>query len=145
MGVAGIFLDEAGYDFAVVTRERQNLAVRMIHELGLSAFMNAYFLEHLFSLDNQLPNANGSDKNPKRLAPLLDQRDLFLLESFEVKEGTLRKYCSGAEALEPGARVPSKPRNAHFRDDNDNRAAALQRRKVQLCLVDRQGLRPGWF
>ncbi len=99
MGVSGIFLDEAGYDFAVVTRERQNLAVRMIHELGLSAFMNAYFLEHLFSLDNQLPNANGSDKNPKRLAPLLDQRDLFLLESFEVKEGIYESTAAAQKRL----------------------------------------------
>jgi hypothetical protein len=96
MGVSGIFLDEAGYDYAVVTRERQNLAVRMIHERGLSAFMNAYFLEHLFSLENTPSYANGSGKNPQRLAPLLDHRDLFLLESFQVKNGTYES----AEAAE---------------------------------------------
>ena len=88
MGVAGIFLDEAGYDFAVVTRKRQNLAVGMIHELGLSAFMNAYFLDHLFSLEDNLPYTNGPGKNPDHLPPLLDRRDLFLLESFQVKNGT---------------------------------------------------------
>ena len=88
MGVSGIFLDEAGYDYPVVTRERQNLAVRMIRELGLSAFMNAYFIDHLFSVDSKLPNSNGPEKNPKGLAPLLDQRDLFLLESFQIKNGT---------------------------------------------------------
>lgn len=87
MGVAGIFLDEAGYDFAVVTRERQNMAVRIIHDMGLSAFMNAYFLEHLFSSDDKLPNANGSEKNPRRLPTLLDRRDIFLLESFQVMNG----------------------------------------------------------
>ena len=88
MGVAGIFLDEAGYDFAAVTRKRQNMAVGIIHELGLSAFMNAYFLDHLFSLEDNLPYANGPDKNPDHLPPLLDHRDLFLLESFQVKNGT---------------------------------------------------------
>ena len=88
MGVAGIFLDEAGYDFPVVTRKRQNMAVRIIHELGLSAFMNAYFLDHLFSLEDTLPYANGTGKNPERLPPLLDSRDLFLLESFQVRNGS---------------------------------------------------------
>jgi len=99
MGVFGIFLDEAGYDFAVVTRERQNQAVRMIHELGLSAFMNAYFIEHLFSLDNQLPYASGSEKNPGRLAPLLDQRDVFLLESFQVKNGIYEDAAAAQKRL----------------------------------------------
>ena len=87
MGVAGIFLDEAGYDFSVVTRERQNMAVKIIHELGLSAFMNAYFLDHLFSLEDKLPYADGTAKNPEHLPPLLDRRDLFLLESFLVRNG----------------------------------------------------------
>ena len=99
MGVSGIFLDEAGYDFAVVTRERQNLAVRMIHDLGLSAFMNAYFIEHLFSLEKQPLYANGSEKNPGRLAPLLDQRDLFLLESFEVKNGIYESTAAAQKRL----------------------------------------------
>jgi len=88
MGVAGIFLDEAGYDFPVVTRERQNLAVRIIHELGLRAFMNAYFLDHLFSREDKVAQANGTGKNPKRLPSLLDERDMFLLESFQVNNGT---------------------------------------------------------
>jgi hypothetical protein len=87
IGVVGIFLDEAGYDFSGVTRKRQNLAVRIIHELGLSAFMNAYFLDHLFSLEDRLPYADGTSKNPDHLPPLLDRRDLFLLESFQVKNG----------------------------------------------------------
>ncbi len=88
MGVAGIFLDEAGYDYAVVTRKRQNMAVRIIHALGLSAFMNAYFVDHLFSLEDNLPYTNGPAKNPEHLPPLLDRGDLFLMESFQVKNGT---------------------------------------------------------
>jgi hypothetical protein len=94
MGVAGIFLDEAGYDFPVVTRNRQNLAVGIIHKLGLSAFMNAYFLDDLFGLEDKLPNANGAAKNPEHLPPLLDRRDLFLLESFQVRNGN---YESSSE------------------------------------------------
>ena len=87
MGVAGIFLDEAGYDFSVVTRQRQNMVVKIIHELGLSAFMNAYFLDHLFSVEDKLPHSAGPAKNPEHLPPLLDRRDLFLLESFLVRNG----------------------------------------------------------
>jgi hypothetical protein len=94
MGVAGIFLDEAGYDFPVVTRKRQNTIVRIIHELGLSAFVNAYFVDHLFSLEDNLPYANGPDKNPEHLPSLLDHRDLFLLESFQVKNGTYESVAA---------------------------------------------------
>ena len=99
MGVAGIFLDEAGYDFAVVTRKRQNMAVRIIHELGLSAFLNAYFLDHLFSLEDKLPYANGAAKNPERLPPLLDRRDLFLLESFQVRKGNYESASASQARL----------------------------------------------
>lgn len=100
MGMAGIFLDEAGYDFAAVTRQRQNAAIRIIHKLGLSAFMNAYFLDDLFSLEDKLPHANGTAKNPEHLPPLLDQRDLFLLESFEVKNGNYENASEGRARLD---------------------------------------------
>ena len=87
MGVKGIFLDEAGYDFPVVTRNRQNIAIQFVHELGMSAFVNAYFPDHLFSQGDSLPNAAGSEKNPQHAPTLLDRRDAFLLESFQVKNG----------------------------------------------------------
>ena len=91
LAITGIFLDEAGYDYKAVTRKRQNFAVQTAHDLGLSAFMNAYFLDHLFRLENDLAFATGGDKNPERLAPRLDRRDLFLLESFQVKHGVYEK------------------------------------------------------
>ncbi len=81
MGVSGIFLDEAGYDWKIIDRKRQNAAVGYIHSLGLSAFMNAFYPRDLFSQENLL------GKNPDHVAPLLDGRDLFLLESFQVKNG----------------------------------------------------------
>jgi hypothetical protein len=102
MGVAGIFLDEAGYDFPVVTRERQNMAVRIIHDLGLRAFLNAYFLDHLFSADDKLPYASGTAKNPKHLPPLLDERDMFLLESFQVNNGTYESVSAWRARLNQG-------------------------------------------
>ena len=81
MGVSGIFLDEAGYDWRIVDRERQNFAVESIHAQGLSAFANAFYPEDLFSLQDL------RGKNPAGLRPQLDGRDLFLLESFQVKNG----------------------------------------------------------
>jgi hypothetical protein len=81
MGVSGIFLDEAGYDWKIVDRKRQNAAIAHIHSVGLSAFLNAFYPRDLFSLENV------SGKNPGGVVPLLDRRDLFLLESFQVENG----------------------------------------------------------
>lgn len=99
LGVKGIFLDEAGYDYAAITRKRQNMAVSLIHKHGLSAFMNAYFLDHLFSTEDFLPFAKGKGKNPEHLPPLLDKRDLFLLESFQVKNGAYEDAAAGKARL----------------------------------------------
>ena len=85
MGVQGIFLDEAGYDFGN-TRSRQNAAVEAIHRLGLGAFMNAYRPEDLFSTDRIARNAVGGG-NPEGNAAVLGSKDIFLLESFQVREG----------------------------------------------------------
>jgi hypothetical protein len=95
MGVAGVFLDEAGYDWPGVDRERQNMAVRYIHELGLSAFPNAFYPEELFSLDDL------RGKNPHHLPPALDRRDLFLLESFQVKNGEYEDAAEWQQRLLP--------------------------------------------
>ena len=95
MGVAGVFLDEAGYDWPGVDRERQNMAVRYIHELGLSAFPNAFYPEELFSLEDL------RGKNPHHLPPALDRRDLFLLESFQVKNGEYEDAAEWQQRLLP--------------------------------------------
>jgi hypothetical protein len=88
MGVAGIFLDEASYDFKIVTRERQNMAVGYVHDQGMGVLMNGYFLDHLFGTEDKPPVSNGGSKNPRHLPPLLDRRDIFLLESFDVSNGS---------------------------------------------------------
>jgi hypothetical protein len=95
MKVAGIFLDEAGYDWKIVTRLRQNTAVGYIHQLGLSAFLNAYRPEDLFSLENI------SEKNPGRISSRLGARDLFLLESFQIKSGSYEFASEWQQRLLP--------------------------------------------
>jgi hypothetical protein len=87
MGVAGIFLDEGSFDFGIVTRERQNKAVDYVHQQGLYAFMNGYFPDHIFGLENEPLYSKGKNKNPNHAAPLLDKRDLYLIESFQIREG----------------------------------------------------------
>jgi hypothetical protein len=94
MGVSGIFLDEAGYDWPIVDRKRQNFAVASIHEQGLSAFANAFYPQDLFSLEDL------HGKNPAHLRPLLDARDLFLLESFQVKNGAYEAVSEWQQRLQ---------------------------------------------
>ena len=100
MGVQGIFLDEAGYDFGN-TRSRQNAAIEAIHRLGLSAFMNAYAPEDLFSPDRRALNAAGGG-NPEGTTTVLGSKDIFLLESFQIREG---QYEDGTSWYQRSARA----------------------------------------
>jgi hypothetical protein len=85
MGARGIFFDEAGYDFGT-TRSRQNAVVDYVHKLGLSAFMNAYNPDDLFSPANVIANPVRGG-NPDGLGCLLGSNDIFLLESFQIRQG----------------------------------------------------------
>jgi hypothetical protein len=71
LGVHGVFFDEAGYDFGV-TRQRQNGAIEAAHAEGLRVFLNAF--DPADVLVDQ---------------PRLGARDLYLLESFLVRNGRL--------------------------------------------------------
>jgi hypothetical protein len=85
MGIHGVFLDEAGYDFGV-TRERQNQAVLAAHARGLRVCFNAFNPDDVFG-DGQVPiNAVGGG-NPAGVKSLLSERDAILLESFAVGGG----------------------------------------------------------
>lgn len=77
-GVSGIFLDEGGYDFGV-TRARQNVIVNYVHGRRLSAFMNAWFPEDVFS------DSVVAVYNPKGLATRLGPNDLYLCESYQIR------------------------------------------------------------
>src|SRR5262249_3819382 len=45
------------------------------------------FLDHLFGTEDKPSVANGGSKNPNHVATKLDQRDIFLLESFQISNG----------------------------------------------------------
>lgn len=79
-GADGIFFDDYGYDFGV-TRDRQNAAVALAHAAGMGVIANAWVPAH----------ALGSDvdavANPTGAAPLLDDRDAYLHESYQVAVG----------------------------------------------------------
>jgi hypothetical protein len=90
MGVAGIFLDEAGYDYDC-DRQRQNDAVDHVHSKGLSAFINAWNPDEVFSpaVVNKVayyPDGTLSsyDMNPQGLSAHLGPDDIYLHESFQV-------------------------------------------------------------
>lgn len=85
MGATGIFLDEAGYDYGV-TRARQNAAMDLIHRLGLSAFVNAFNPEDVFG-SSAVPLNSVGGGNPAGTPPRIGERDVFLLESFQVRLG----------------------------------------------------------
>jgi hypothetical protein len=98
MGISGIFLDEAGYDWKIVDRKRQNSIVAFIHSLGLSSFLNAFYPKDLFSRENLL------GKNSDHAAPLLNEKDLFLLESFQVKDGAYEDVLEWQERVDEAIR-----------------------------------------
>jgi hypothetical protein len=88
IGASGIFFDEAGYDWRIVTRKRQNAAIQYAHSLGLTAFMNAYYPDSL------LGDSDQQNRNPLKQAADLQASDTILLESFPIKYGV---YESGKE------------------------------------------------
>ena len=82
MGIAGIFIDRTGFEFGL-TREKQREIVWSIHEKGdntLKAFINAWNPSDVF---DPAVHAN----NPNGLATRLDNRDIYLAESFAVLNG----------------------------------------------------------
>jgi hypothetical protein len=85
MGVHGIFLDEAGYDFGV-TRARQNEIVDLIHGAELRVFANAFNPDDVLAPEIVPLNGRGGG-NPPGLPARLGPRDLLLLESFVVRVG----------------------------------------------------------
>jgi len=82
MGIAGIFLDQFGYDFGVA-REKQREIVWCVHEkgAGLKAFVNAWNPDDAFS------PAVDATYNPSGLDTRLGADDYYLAESFAIKLG----------------------------------------------------------
>lgn len=85
MGVDGIFIDEAGFEFwtkeKIKYRERLNGVLDLVHAKGLSAMVNAWIPEDIFSAFPKMPAH-------------LQKGDSFLLESyvFSWKEFEFQYY-----------------------------------------------------
>jgi hypothetical protein len=95
MGIHGIFLDEAGYDFGV-TRVRQTEVIDLIHSAGLRVFANAFDPDDVLASEVVPANARGGG-NPGGLPSRLGPGDLLLLESFLVRIGELEHVDSWFE------------------------------------------------
>ena len=95
MGIHGIFLDEAGYDFGV-TRSRQNEVIDLIHSAELRVFANAFDPDDVLAAVVVPVNARGGG-NPHGLRSRLGGDDLLLLESFVVRLGDLEPADSWFE------------------------------------------------
>lgn len=80
MGVNGIFCDNFGYDWGV-TRSQQNDLINYIHSKSLSAFVNAWDPDDVFS------NSNVPTFNPSGTSHVLGSNDYYLAESFQIING----------------------------------------------------------
>lgn len=81
-GVQGIFIDEAGNDFAV-THDRREKIFEFIHQMGLSIFVNAFNPDDVFEEGTRLGKG-----------------DFYLLESFVVRLGELDESAAMNSRLE---------------------------------------------
>ena len=77
MGVAGIFLDDFGFDFKV-SRDRQNKIIDYVHEKELQVIVNAWNADDVFSITNE------SRLNRDAQSSHLDENDFYLMESYQV-------------------------------------------------------------
>ena len=95
MGIDGIFLDEAGYDFGV-TRARQTEVIDLIHGAELRVFANAFNPDDILAAEMVPVNARGGG-NPRGLPSRLGANDLLLLESYVARIGEVEPADSWFE------------------------------------------------
>lgn len=103
LGIDGIFLDEAGYDYGTVETNgrdafNERLAFVKSQDASTLCFVNAWNPDHVLNNvdDPSYPNAtfNANDNNS-----LLSDDDYFLLESFPVNTDSF----GGSNNIQPGA------------------------------------------
>jgi hypothetical protein len=82
LGVPGIMMDEAGYDYGT-NREDFNTRVDYVHAQGLVVMANAWNEDHVFGTvdDPSFPNTS---YNPGELESSLNSSDWYLLESAPI-------------------------------------------------------------
>jgi hypothetical protein len=95
LGVHGIFMDEAGYDFGV-TRSDFNTHVDYVHGLSSTnlCFANSWNSDHILGTVNDVSFPN-STFNPGPVESNLNSNDYILLESFPVNTVA---YAQGYES-----------------------------------------------
>jgi len=84
LGIHGIFMDEAGYDFGT-NRVDFNTRVDYVHGLSSAhrCFVNAWNMDHILGTANDLSYPN-TTYNPDLVASKLTYTDWYLLESFPI-------------------------------------------------------------
>lgn len=88
LGVHGIFMDEAGYDYGTVStngRVAFNTKVAYVHALGSAnlCFVNAWNMDHIIGTVND-PSYPNATWNPSLVVSSLTYNDWYLLESFPI-------------------------------------------------------------
>lgn len=84
--IAGIFIDEAGYDFGIIAtngRVAFNQKVDLCHSKGLRCFINSWNVDHVLSLENDASYPN-TTYNPDLIESELENDDIYLFESLGV-------------------------------------------------------------
>lgn len=99
MGIHGIFLDEAGYDYGK-TRVELNERLNFVHsqESANICFVNAWKQDHILGLENDASYPNAT-YNPDLVESLIGEDDWILMESFPVN--TLS--YTGSDSIQPKA------------------------------------------
>jgi len=103
LGVHGIFIDEAGYDYGNTStnnRDAFNTKVDYVHALSTAnlCFVNAWNMDHIIGTANDTSYPN-STWNPSLLSSKLTYNDWYLLESFSVNTAAY----SGSNGYAPKA------------------------------------------
>jgi len=86
LGVDGIFMDEAGYDYGNTSsngRDAFNDKVDYVHSLDMICFVNAWNINHVLGTENDASYPN-TTWNPSLNASNLDEEDIYLFESLAV-------------------------------------------------------------
>ena len=112
LGVHGMFLDEAGYDFGVPethSRSVFNEKVDIIHAQPFTnlCFVNAWNMDHIIGTVND-PKYPNQTWNPKHEESHLTHNDWYLLESFAVNTlayNATNGYASGVDWATRGVKA----------------------------------------
>ena len=106
LGVQGIFMDQAGYDFGL-TRSQFNQRVDYVHSDSTSklCFVNAWNTDHVLGTANDVSYPN-STYNPGLVASKLQITDWIMLESFPVNTTSYSGgYESGSDWAARGSKM----------------------------------------